>query len=104
MDKSQESATPGRPSRLAVLTALLAGAILIAIGIALLYFVFGGAFMTRFMPTGRPSTYDLVIGALAWSFALAAPAGFFVGGVARLATAYKRWRTRTWSSRRTDQP
>jgi hypothetical protein len=56
-------------------------------GIALLYVVFGGAFMTRFMPTGRPSTYDLVVGALAWTFALTAPAGFGLVGLARLATA-----------------
>ena len=66
----------GRPSRFAFYTALFAGTIFTTVGIALLYLVFGGAFMTRFMPTGRPSTYDLVVGALAWTFALTAPAGF----------------------------
>ena len=87
-------AKAGRPSRLAFYTALFGGTIFTALGIALLYVVFGGAFMTRFMPTGRPSTYDLVIGALAWTFALTAPAGFGLVGVARLATAYERWRAR----------
>jgi len=84
----------GRPSRFAFYTALFAGMIFTTVGIALLYLVFGGAFMTRFMPTGRPSTYDLVVGALAWTFALTAPAGFGLIGLARLATAYERWRAR----------
>jgi len=84
-------AKAGRPSRFAFYTALFAGTIFTATGVALLYIVFGGAFMTRFMPTGRPSTYELVIGALAWTFALTAPAGFGLVGVARLATAYDRF-------------
>jgi hypothetical protein len=87
-------AKAGQPSRFAFYTALLAGTICTAVGIALLYLVFGGAFMTRFMPAGRPSTYDLVVGALAWTFALTAPAGFGLIGLARLATAYERWRAR----------
>jgi hypothetical protein len=87
-------AKAGRPSRFALYNALLAGTVSTAVGIGLLYIVFGGAFMTRFMPTGRPSTYELVIGALAWTFALTAPAGFGLVGVARLATAYERWRAR----------
>jgi hypothetical protein len=87
-------AKAGRPTRLAFYTALFAGTIFTAVGVALLYLVFGGAFMTRFMPAGRPSTYDLVVGALAWTFALTAPAGFGLVGIARLATAYERWRAR----------
>jgi hypothetical protein len=88
------SAKAGRPSRAALYTALFAGAIFTTAGVALLYVVFGGAFMTRFMPSGRPSTYDLVVGALAWTFALTAPAGFGLVGLSRLATAYERWRAR----------
>jgi hypothetical protein len=87
-------AKAGQPSRVAFYTALFVGTIFTAVGIALLYIVFGGAFMTRFMPTGRPSTYELVVGALAWTFALTAPAGFGLVGLARLATAYDRWRAR----------
>jgi hypothetical protein len=87
-------AKSGRPSRLALYTALFAGAIFTAVGVGLLYVVFGGSFMTRFMPSGRPSTYDLVVGALAWTFALTAPAGFGLVGLSRLATAYERWRAR----------
>ena len=47
-------------------------------------YVFGQNFMDRFMPTGRATTYELVIGALAWTFALTAPAGFGLVGIARL--------------------
>jgi len=73
-------AKAGRPSKLAFYVALFAGTVFTAVGLALLYIVFGGAFMTRFMPTGRPSTYDLIVGALAWTFALTAPAGFGLVG------------------------
>jgi hypothetical protein len=87
-------ARAGRPSRLAVATAALAGSIAVVASAALLYLVFGANFVDRFMPTGRPSTYELVAGALAWTFALTAPAGFGLIGVARLVTAYDRWRAR----------
>ena len=84
----------GYPSRLGVVTAALAGSIAVIASLALLYLVFGANFVDRFMPTGRPSTYELVAGALAWTFALTAPAGFGLVGVARLVTAYDRWRAR----------
>ena len=37
---------------------------------------------SRSVPTGRPTTYELIAGALAWTFALTAPAGFGLVGVA----------------------
>lgn len=77
-----------------VVTAALAGSISVVASLALLYLVFGAGFVDRFMPTGRPSTYELVAGALAWTFALTAPAGFGLIGVARLVTAYDRLRAR----------
>ena len=46
------------------------------------------------MPAGRPSTYELVAGALAWTFALTAPAGFGLVGLARIVTAFEKWRAR----------
>lgn len=84
----------GRPTRIGVATALFVGTTLVATSAVLLYLVFGGNFVDRFMPTGRPTTYELVAGALAWTFALTAPAGFGLVGVARLVTAYERWRAR----------
>lgn len=87
-------ARAGRPTRLGVATALFVGSALVTSSVVLLYLVFGENFVDRFMPTGRPSTYELVSGALAWTFALTAPAGFGLVGVARLVTAYDRWRAR----------
>jgi hypothetical protein len=84
----------GSPSRFGVLTALGVGTSLIAASGVLLYLVFGENFVDRFMPTGRPTTYELVAGALAWTFALTAPAGFGLVGVARLTNAFDRWRAR----------
>ena len=84
----------GRPTRTGIATALIVGTVLVGISLALLYLVFGENFIDRFMPTGRPTTYQLVAGALAWTFALTAPAGFGLVGVSRLVTAYERWRAR----------
>jgi hypothetical protein len=83
-----------RPSRLGVMNAMVVGTVLVVSSAAVLYLVFGQKLMDRFMPTGRLSTYELVVGALAWTFALTAPAGFGLVGVARLATAVDRWRAR----------
>jgi hypothetical protein len=87
-------ARAGRPTRVGVVTALGVGSALVVVSVTLLYLVFGENFVDRFMPTGRPTTYELVAGALAWTFALTAPAGFGLVGVARLVTAYDRWRAR----------
>lgn len=84
----------GRPSRFAVLTAGGLGLTLVAVSASLLYLVFVANFLDRFMPTGRPTTFELVSGALAWTFALTAPAGFGLVGLARLVTAWDRWRAR----------
>ena len=84
----------GRPSRFAIATAGGMGLALVVAAAGLLYLVFVANFLDRFMPTGRPTTFELVSGALAWTFALTAPAGFGLVGVARLATAFDRWRAR----------
>ena len=91
---ASDRARAGLPTRLGVATALGVGTALVASSVILLYLVFGDNFVDRFMPTGRPSTYELVAGALAWTFALTAPAGFGLVGVARLVTAHDRWRAR----------
>lgn len=91
---ASSAARAGRPSHAAILTALLVGTLALGVSGALVYLVFGEDLMSRFMPNGRASTYELVIGALAWTFALTAPAGFGLVGVARLVTAFERWRSR----------
>ncbi|HUQ42851.1 MAG TPA: hypothetical protein VM451_00365 [Candidatus Limnocylindria bacterium] len=87
-------ANAARPTRLGVVNALLIGTVLVVSSATVLYLVFGQNLMDRFMPTGRLSTYELIVGALAWTFALTAPAGFGLVGVARLATAADRMRAR----------
>ncbi len=87
-------AKAGRPSRVAVVSAASLGVALVVTSAALLYLVFVANFLDRFMPTGRPTTFELVSGALAWTFALTAPAGFGLVGLARIATAVDRARAR----------
>ena len=87
-------AQAGRPTRRHVVTALGVGLALVIAAGALVYLVFLGNFLDRFMPVGRPTTYELVAGALAWTFALTAPAGFGLIGLARLVTAFEKWRAR----------
>jgi hypothetical protein len=83
-----------RPTRRAVATALGVGLALLTAAAALVYLVFIGNFLDRFMPVGRPTTYELVAGALAWTFALTAPAGFGLIGLARIVSAFEKWRAR----------
>jgi len=87
-------AKAGRPSRFAVASAAGLGLSLVLTSAGLLYIVFVANFLDRFMPSGRPTTFELVSGALAWTFALTAPAGFGLLGLARLSTAVDRWRAR----------
>ena len=76
-------AQAGRPTRRNIVTAVGLGLMLVASSAVLVYLVFIGNFLDRFMPVGRPSTYELVAGALAWTFALTAPAGGGGGGGGR---------------------
>jgi hypothetical protein len=59
-------AQAGRPTRRNIVTALGLGLLLVAASAVLVYLVFIGNFLDRFMPVGRPSTYELVAGALAY--------------------------------------
>jgi hypothetical protein len=83
-----------QPSRLSVASSVLVGAGLIVAGASILYLVFGLGFLENFVPTGRATTFQLVAGALAWTFALTAPAGFGLIGVARLVNGIERARAR----------
>ncbi|HSL98192.1 MAG TPA: hypothetical protein VK831_06435 [Candidatus Deferrimicrobiaceae bacterium] len=88
-------AQAGRPSRLAVLSAIVVGALCVATSGAVLWLVFGVGFLELFNPTtARPSAGQLVVGGLAWTLALTSPAAFGIAGVAKLAAAHDRWRAR----------
>jgi hypothetical protein len=87
-------AQAGRPSGRTVATALGIGIALVVAAGVLVYLVFIANLLERFMPAGRPTTSELVAGALAWTFALTAPAGFGLVGLARIATGVEKWRAR----------
>ncbi len=85
----------GRPSRSAVLSAMLLGLLCVTTSAAVLWLVFGEGFLEQFNPTtARPSAGQLVIGGLAWTLGLIAPAAFGIAGLAKLSTAHGRWRAR----------
>jgi hypothetical protein len=73
------------PGRGSVLLGVSVGAVLLGGGLIVAFLAFGTPFITRFTPTGRPDTSQMVSGMLAWSFALIAPAAFIIAGVARIA-------------------
>jgi hypothetical protein len=88
-------ALAGRPSWMAVATAGLLGLLCVTTSAAVLWLVFGLGFLELFNPTAaRPTTGQLVMGGLAWTLGLTAPAAFGIAGVAKLATAHERWRAR----------
>lgn len=87
-------AQAGRPSGRTVALAFVIGVALVVAAGVLVYLVFMANLLDRFMPAGRPTTYELVAGALAWTFALTAPAGFGLVGLARIATGVEKWRAR----------
>jgi len=91
---TSKRAAQGRPSRLQVVSAFAAGAILLSTAASLLYLVFAAGWLDQFTPAGRPTTYQAVMGALAWAFALTAPAGAGLLGLMRLSTAIERWHAR----------
>jgi hypothetical protein len=84
----------GRPSRLSVAWSLALGGLFVAGGAWILFAVFGLGFLERYVPTGRGTTFQLVAGALAWTFALTAPPAFGLVGISRLIVAAERVRAR----------
>jgi hypothetical protein len=84
----------GRPSRFSVAVAYAVGLACMAGALWILLAVFGMGFLERFVPSGRPTTFQLVAGALAWTFALTAPPSFGLVGISRLVVATERARAR----------
>jgi len=84
----------GLPSRVDVISALVVGGILIVGATVLGFLIFGTEFLGQFTPSGRPSMSQLAAGAMAWTFALTAPAGFGLVGLVRMGSAFERWSAR----------
>jgi hypothetical protein len=76
------------PDRRALVAPILLGAVvglvLLVGGCLLAYLTLGTTFLHQFMPIGRATTSQLIAGAIAWSFALTAPALFGIVGLVRL--------------------
>ncbi|MBA3875915.1 MAG: hypothetical protein C0498_03095 [Anaerolinea sp.] len=91
---ASERPVAGPSSRVDVARALVVGATLIAGATLLAYLIFATEFLSRFTPSGRASFPQLLAGALAWTFALTAPAGFGLVGLVRVGSAVGRMSTR----------
>lgn len=87
---ASERLAAGQPSRADVARALVVGGILVVGASVLAYLVFATEFLGRFMPSGRTTPTQLMAGALAWTFALTAPAGFGLAGLVRVGSALDR--------------
>ena len=84
---ASERRAAGLPSLAEVVRALIVGSILVAGASVLAYLVFATQFLGQFTPSGRATTTQLMSGALAWTFALTAPAGFGLVGIVRVGSA-----------------
>lgn len=82
----------GGSSRLAVVRALVVGAILIAGATLIAWLVLATGFLAQFTPSGRATTTQMIVGALAWGLGLIAPAAFGLVGVLRVGSAVGRIR------------
>jgi len=71
----------------AVIRALAAGLALLAGASFLAYLAFGTNFLEALTPSGRAPDAQPLLGALAWTFGLTAPAAFGVVGLARVSAA-----------------
>jgi hypothetical protein len=76
---------PGHDRR-TIVVGTLVGAVLLVGGLCIGWLAFATPFIQAFTPAGRPATSQVVVGMLAWAFALIAPATFIIVGVARIVT------------------
>jgi hypothetical protein len=78
---------PGHDRR-TIVVGTLVGAVLLVGGLCIGWLAFATPFIQAFTPVGRPATSQVVVGMLAWAFALIAPATFVIVGVARIVTVF----------------
>ena len=75
---------------IAIIGGAVVGVALLCAGLAIAALAFGTSFAERLMTPGRPGPTQMVVGALAWSLALIAPAAFVIIGLARLGSVVER--------------
>ncbi len=81
--------TPATRSIRAIVLGSLVGLTLLGGGVALGYLTFETGFVDRFT-SARPGALQMIVGAIAWTFALTAPALFVIVGLARLVETVDR--------------
>lgn len=96
---ASQRAVASLSSRTDVARALAVGSILVVGASVLAYLIFATGLLGQFMPSGRTTLTQVLVGALAWTFALTAPAGFGLAGLVRVGhavdriAARRRWTT-----------
>jgi hypothetical protein len=78
------AAPANRSDRVALFRSALAAVLLIAVGMLLGWLCIATPVISSFIPSGRPSTLEMVTGIVAWGFAIVVPAGFMIIGAARV--------------------
>ncbi len=89
----QVIAAPGSSrllQRLAIVRGFMVGALLLVVGGALAWVVVSTPVISDFIPSGRPTPIQVVLGIAAWGFAIVMPAVFAIMGIVRLASAMGR--------------
>ncbi|HEX5828850.1 MAG TPA: hypothetical protein VFY23_15095 [Candidatus Limnocylindrales bacterium] len=74
-----------RRDRLRVARSAATAALLLLAGAMLAWLCLGTQLVHQFIPTGRPSTFEVAMGILAWGFTILVPAAFVIIGMARMA-------------------
>ena len=80
-------APTSRADRIAVYRTAATAVLLLVAGAMLGWLCLGTPLINSFIPDGRPSPLQFIVGALAWGVAILVPAGFVIIGFARMAAA-----------------
>jgi hypothetical protein len=78
----------GRSHRMAAARSALTGVLLLLVGGMLAWLCLATPLVNQFMPSGRPTTLQFALGAMAWIFAILVPAAFVLIGFARMAATF----------------
>lgn len=74
-----------RRDRLAILRSAATALLLMLAGVMIGWLCLGTPLINSFIPAGRPTTFQMMLGVMAWGFAILVPAGFLLFGFARMA-------------------
>ena len=86
--------SPRRVPMLSVISGLIIGAVLVSGAAVVAYLSLATPFLTRVSDVGPLTNSRILVGVLAWTFALTAPVGFGLVGLKRILTSIERIRNR----------